>query len=65
MVLVHARSQEDKFVADGFGIDRRDVMYNDFVIVGPVSDPAGIRHAQGQGCPGCHCRSRCAVRLAW
>ncbi|MBL8094435.1 MAG: substrate-binding domain-containing protein [Anaerolineales bacterium] len=43
VVLVHARSQEDKFVADGFGIDRRDVMYNDFVIVGPVSDPAGIR----------------------
>jgi tungstate transport system substrate-binding protein len=42
VVLVHARSQEDKFVADGFGIDRRDVMYNDFVIVGPVNDPAGI-----------------------
>ncbi len=43
VVLVHARSQEDKFVADGFGIDRRDVMYNDFVIVGPASDPAGIK----------------------
>ncbi|MGE5560810.1 MAG: substrate-binding domain-containing protein [Chloroflexota bacterium] len=36
VVLVHARSQEDKFVADGDGIDRRDVMYNDFVIVGPA-----------------------------
>jgi tungstate transport system substrate-binding protein len=36
VLLVHARSQEDKFVADGDGIDRRDVMYNDFVLVGPV-----------------------------
>lgn len=42
VVLVHARNLEDKFVADGFGVDRRDVMYNDFVILGPVSDPAGI-----------------------
>ncbi|MGN6748610.1 MAG: substrate-binding domain-containing protein [Xanthobacteraceae bacterium] len=42
-LLVHDRVGEDKFVADGFGIDRRDVMYNDFVIVGPVSDPAHIR----------------------
>ena len=42
VVLVHARSQEDKFVADGTGIDRREVMYNDFVIVGPLNDPAGI-----------------------
>jgi tungstate transport system substrate-binding protein len=40
---VHDRPGEDKFVADGHGIDRRDVMYNDFVIVGPKSDPAGIR----------------------
>ena len=39
-LLVHDRVGEDKFVADGFGIDRRDVMYNDFVIVGPGSDPA-------------------------
>jgi tungstate transport system substrate-binding protein len=43
VVLVHARSQEDKFIDDGYGVDRRDVMYNDFVIVGPESDPAGIR----------------------
>jgi tungstate transport system substrate-binding protein len=42
-LLVHDRAGEDKFVADGFGIDRRDVMYNDFVIVGPSSDPAHIR----------------------
>ncbi len=43
LVMVHARALEDKFVAEGFGIDRRDVMYNDFVILGPASDPAGIR----------------------
>ena len=39
-VLVHAREAEEKFVAEGYGVDRRDVMYNDFVIVGPDSDPA-------------------------
>ena len=43
VILVHARSKEDKFVAEGFGVDRRDVMYNDFVIIGPPSDPAGIK----------------------
>ena len=42
VVLVHARSLEDKFLADGYGINRRDVMINDFVIVGPPGDPAGI-----------------------
>src|ERR1700733_9556480 len=42
-LLVHDRPGEDKFVAEGFGIDRRDVTYNDFVVVGPRSDPAGIR----------------------
>ncbi len=41
-LLVHDRVGEHKFVADGFGIDRRDVMYNDFVIVGPHADPARI-----------------------
>jgi tungstate transport system substrate-binding protein len=45
-LLVHDRIGEDKFVADGFGIDRRDVMYNDFVIVGPSADPAQIRGLQ-------------------
>lgn len=42
VILVHARSREDKFVAAGFGIDRRDIMFNDFVILGPGKDPAGI-----------------------
>ncbi|MCP5060538.1 MAG: solute-binding protein [bacterium] len=43
LLLVHARDREDAFVAAGFGIERRDVMYNDFVLVGPAEDPAGIR----------------------
>ena len=43
VVLVHARGDEDKFVAAGFGVNRRDVMYNDFILVGPANDPAGIR----------------------
>lgn len=43
VVLVHARAQEDQFVAEGWGVDRRDVMYNDFVLVGPKQDPAGIK----------------------
>jgi tungstate transport system substrate-binding protein len=42
VLLVHARKMEDAFVAAGYGIDRRDVMYNDFVVVGPASDPAGL-----------------------
>lgn len=41
--FVNVRALEDKFVAEGFGVDRRDVMYNDFVILGPAADPAGIR----------------------
>ncbi|WEF33984.1 substrate-binding domain-containing protein [Pseudoduganella chitinolytica] len=43
VTLVHARPAEDKFVAEGWGVDRRDVMYNDFIVVGPVSDPDGIK----------------------
>jgi len=43
VVLVHARQAEDQFVAAGFGVDRRDVMHNDFVILGPKHDPAGIK----------------------
>jgi len=43
VLLVHARAQEDAFMADGHGARREDVMYNDFVIVGPESDPAGIK----------------------
>lgn len=42
VVLVHDRVAEDKFVAEGFGVDRRDVMYNDFVLIGPKSDPAKV-----------------------
>lgn len=41
-VLVHHRPSENAFVEAGFGVDRRDVMYNDYVIVGPVDDPVGI-----------------------
>ncbi len=43
IILVHARPAEEKFVNEGYGVNRRDVMYNDFVIVGPVEDPAGIK----------------------
>ena len=43
LVLVHAKSLEEKFVNEGFGTDRIDLMYNDFVIVGPPGDPAGIK----------------------
>ena len=46
VVLVHERDFEDKFVADGYGVNRRDVMHNDFVIIGPTADPAGIRKAK-------------------
>ena len=42
VVLVHARSAEEKFLAEGHGVRRFDVMYNDFVLIGPKSDPAGI-----------------------
>lgn len=43
VVFVHARQAEDKFLTDGYGVNRRDVMYNDFVIIGPAADPARIR----------------------
>lgn len=43
VVLMHARPQEEKFVADGFAVKRFDVMYNDYVLVGPKSDPAGVK----------------------
>ena len=43
VVFVHAKPQEEKFVAEGFGVKRFDVMYNDFVLIGPRSDPAGIK----------------------
>jgi tungstate transport system substrate-binding protein len=46
VVFVHARKAEDKFVADGYGVDRKDVMYNDYVIVGPSTDPDGLKDAK-------------------
>jgi tungstate transport system substrate-binding protein len=42
VVFVHARSEEDKFVAEGFGVKRHPVMYNDFVLIGAKADPAGV-----------------------
>ncbi len=46
VLLVHAKAAEETFVARGFGVERFDLMYNDFIIVGPPSDPAGIRGSQ-------------------
>lgn len=43
VVMVHARAAEDEFLKGGWGINRRDLMYNDFVIIGPADDPAGIK----------------------
>jgi len=48
-ILVHARAAEDRFVAEGYGVERRDVMHNDFVILGPAADPAGIRGTDDAG----------------
>ncbi len=42
VLLVHARAAEERFVADGFGVERFDLMYNDFVVIGPAGDPAAI-----------------------
>ncbi|MGE0279271.1 MAG: substrate-binding domain-containing protein [Rhizobiaceae bacterium] len=49
VLFVHAKAQEEKFVADGYGVKRYPVMYNDFVLVGPKSDPAGIKGAKDIG----------------
>lgn len=43
VLLVHSRAAEDKFIADGNGVNRKDVMHNDFIIIGPTSDPAKIK----------------------
>ena len=43
VVFVHDQLAEEKFVADGYGLQRRPVMYNDFVLIGPASDPAGVK----------------------
>src|SRR5215468_8192314 len=42
VVFVHAKAAEEKFLAEGFGVKRFPVMYNDFILVGPAQDPAGI-----------------------
>jgi tungstate transport system substrate-binding protein len=46
VLLVHDRPAEDKFVAEGFGVERRDVMYNDFIVVGPQADPAKVKQTK-------------------
>ena len=46
VVFVHAKAQEEKFIEEGFGVKRFDVMYNDFVLVGPKSDPAGVARTE-------------------
>lgn len=43
VLLVHSRAAEDKFIADGFGVNRKDVMHNDFILIGPANDPAKIK----------------------
>ena len=43
VVFVHDQKAEDKFVADGFGVKRYPVMYNDFILIGPKADPAGVK----------------------
>lgn len=45
-ILVHSKAAEEAFVADGFGSHRREIMYNDFVLIGPSDDPAGISKSQ-------------------
>ena len=49
VLLVHAESDEKRFVADGWGVERFDLMFNDFVLVGPVADPAGLGEADSVG----------------
>jgi len=49
VLLVHAKPAEEAFVADGYGVARHDLMYNDFVIVGPPSDPASIKRMRDAG----------------
>src|SRR5262245_55727321 len=46
VVFVHSRAAEEKFISEGFGLKRHSVMYNDFIIVGPKSDPASIKGAR-------------------
>ncbi|MGA1823985.1 MAG: substrate-binding domain-containing protein [bacterium] len=49
VVFVHSRPAEDTFIQQGFGVNRRDVMYNDFIVLGPPEDPAGIKGLKDAG----------------
>src|SRR5690348_7112520 len=49
VVFVHAKAQEERFVADGWGVKRYPVMYNDFVLIGPKNDPAGVKGKNIEG----------------
>ena len=49
VLLVHAESDEKQFIADGWGVERFDLMFNDFVLVGPAADPAGLEEAHSVG----------------
>ena len=49
VLLVHAESDEKQFIADGWGVERFDLMFNDFVLVGPAADPAGLEEADHVG----------------
>jgi tungstate transport system substrate-binding protein len=46
LIFVHSREEEDQFLRDGYGVNRRDVMYNDFVVVGPQEDPAEVQNSR-------------------
>ena len=46
VVFVHAKPQEEKFVAEGFGVERKPLMYNDFVLIGPKEDPAAVKNTK-------------------
>jgi len=48
-ILVHSRAAEEAFVAEGYATHRREIMYNDFVLIGPAADPARVREADGIG----------------
>jgi len=49
VLLVHSPDAEERFVKSGFGVNRLPVMHNDFVIIGPANDPAGIRTVKKAG----------------
>ena len=64
VVFVHAPAAEKKFVAEGFGVQRYEVMYNDFVVVGPYADPAGVKGSTDVAAALKHRGEPGAVRLA-